>query len=217
MAAVPIKVRMIRRERFMMVDLGWVCWFGFFEWDDRAGHSGMRAAARQVKVQENSWHKPVTSRHRAAQDIARYQPPEKCADSARANEPKPPRLTLLEPESEVPDDEWFDAESLLKKLLRDQVPPDEPPWPPPQPCDWQSAPACAPGGMAMPGWFGSQLPRGMNAAAPPPTARVPISSRATWPERFTGADWIGWLGAGRRRPNSLRGLSAMLNRSSRPR
>ncbi|MBR0821146.1 hypothetical protein JQ627_24695 [Bradyrhizobium liaoningense] len=48
------------------------------------------------------------------------------------NEPKPPRLTLLEPESEeVPDEEWL-AESLLKKLDRDDqrellplLPPDE--------------------------------------------------------------------------------------------
>ncbi|MCK1721889.1 hypothetical protein IVA81_30195 [Bradyrhizobium sp. 141] len=35
------------------------------------------------------------------------------------NEPKPPRLTLLWPESDdVPDEEW-DEESLLKKLDRD--------------------------------------------------------------------------------------------------
>ncbi|GMO97476.1 hypothetical protein TM239_15340 [Bradyrhizobium sp. TM239] len=46
------------------------------------------------------------------------------------NEPKPPRLTLLWPESEddVPAEEWLD-ESLLKKLDRDDqrelLPPDE--------------------------------------------------------------------------------------------
>ncbi len=42
-------------------------------------------------------------------------PPEK----PWANEPKPPRLTLLWPESDdVPDPEWLE-ESLLKKLDRD--------------------------------------------------------------------------------------------------
>jgi hypothetical protein len=46
------------------------------------------------------------------------------------NEPKPPRLTLLCPESDdVPDEEWLE-ESLLKKLDRDDQreppPPDEP-------------------------------------------------------------------------------------------
>jgi hypothetical protein len=46
------------------------------------------------------------------------------------NEPKPPRLTLLVPESDdVPDEEWLE-ESLLKKLDRDDqreplLPPDE--------------------------------------------------------------------------------------------
>jgi hypothetical protein len=41
------------------------------------------------------------------------------------NEPKPPRLTLPEPESdEFPDEEWLE-ESLLKKLDRDDEP--EPP------------------------------------------------------------------------------------------
>ena len=39
-------------------------------------------------------------------------PPEKCRRRA-ANEPKPPRCTLCEAESEVPDDEWLDEESLL--------------------------------------------------------------------------------------------------------
>jgi hypothetical protein len=41
-------------------------------------------------------------------------PPEKCDVNACANEPKPPRVTWLEPESdEVPDDEWLDEESPL--------------------------------------------------------------------------------------------------------
>jgi hypothetical protein len=44
------------------------------------------------------------------------------------NEPKPPRLTLPEPESDdVPDEEWLE-ESLLKKLDRDDQ--REPPLPP---------------------------------------------------------------------------------------
>jgi len=47
------------------------------------------------------------------------------------NEPKPPRLTLLWPESDdVPDEEWLE-ESLLKKLDRDddREPPPEELWP----------------------------------------------------------------------------------------
>ncbi|MBR0908195.1 hypothetical protein JQ588_36735 [Bradyrhizobium liaoningense] len=45
------------------------------------------------------------------------------------NEPKPPRLTLLWPESDdVPDEEWLEV-SLLKKLDREDqrelLPPDE--------------------------------------------------------------------------------------------
>jgi hypothetical protein len=39
------------------------------------------------------------------------------------NEPKPPRLTPPEPESDdVPDEEWLE-ESLLKKLDRGELPP----------------------------------------------------------------------------------------------
>ena len=43
------------------------------------------------------------------------QPPkEKCAEKARANEPKPPRVTPLDPESEGPADAaWLDPPSLL--------------------------------------------------------------------------------------------------------
>ena len=46
---------------------------------------------------------------------------------AWANEPKPPRVTWPEPESDdVPDDAWLDEESALTKLLRDDAPPEEP-------------------------------------------------------------------------------------------
>ena len=52
------------------------------------------------------------------------QPPEK--PKACANEPKPPRLTWLDPESEVADDEELDEESPEKKLLREDPPPPLP-------------------------------------------------------------------------------------------
>jgi hypothetical protein len=40
------------------------------------------------------------------------QPPkEKCDPKLCANEPKPPRVTPPEPESDVPDDAWLDEES----------------------------------------------------------------------------------------------------------
>ncbi|MDB5638504.1 MAG: hypothetical protein JWP51_3412 [Bradyrhizobium sp.] len=46
---------------------------------------------------------------------------------ARANEPNPPRVTPPEPESdEMPEGERLDEESPLKKLLRDDEPPDPP-------------------------------------------------------------------------------------------
>jgi hypothetical protein len=58
-----------------------------------------------------------------------HQPPEK--PNACANEPKPPRVTPPDPESDdVPDAEWLDEESPEKKLLREDVPPPEPPRPP---------------------------------------------------------------------------------------
>ena len=58
--------------------------------------------------------------------VRRQPPPEKCDANACANAPNPPRVTPPEPGSdEVPDDEWLDEVSLLKKLLRDD-PPDEP-------------------------------------------------------------------------------------------
>ena len=43
----------------------------------------------------------------------------------------------------------------------------------------------------MVGEAGSQLLRGINVAAVPPTASVPISSSATWPERLAGGDGVG--------------------------
>jgi hypothetical protein len=110
-------------------------------------------------------------------------PPEKCAEKACANEPKPPRVTPLDPESdEVPDEAWLDEEeSLLKKLVRDQLPPD-PPCPPDdvEPRWEQSVLACGIAGAAIPGADGWQFWRGISAYAPPPTATVPISSNATW-------------------------------------
>jgi hypothetical protein len=61
------------------------------------------------------------SRHRGAYACIRCQPP-KCDANARANEPKPPRVT---PDSDVvPGDEEPGEESPPKKLLRrDQYPP----------------------------------------------------------------------------------------------
>ena len=100
---------------------------------------------------------------------------------ARANEPKPPRVTLPEPESEaVADDEEPAAAPPLKKLLRDHPLPPPPPRAPlaVDPRDAQSALACGSDG-AIPGEPGSQVPRGISAKAPPPTARVPIISSAT--------------------------------------
>jgi len=54
--------------------------------------------------------------HRNVRPAPVHQPPpEKCDVNARANEPKPPRVTPPEPESdEVPDAERLDEESLPK-------------------------------------------------------------------------------------------------------
>ena len=138
----------------------------------------------------------------------RQPPPEKCAEKACANEPKPPRATPLAPESDdVPDEAWLDdEESLLKKLLRDQLPPD-PPWPPDgvEPRWAQSVLDC---GAATPGDDGWQFWRGISAKAPPPTAKVPISNSATWLERFGGTAGCGAIGP--RLPNSLIGGRPMI-------
>ncbi len=91
----------------------------------------------------------------------RQPPPEKCDVNACANEPNPPRVTPLEPESDdVPDEEWLD-ESPLKKLLRDDDPPDEP-WLllDEDPRGGHSAPACSPD--AIPGRSGSQFSPGIS-------------------------------------------------------
>lgn len=88
---------------------------------------------------------------------------EKCAEKARANEPKPPRVTPPDPESGVPpEDAWPVPVSLLKKLERDD---QYPPWPPPEddPCGPQSVACCATAGAAVPGDGGWQLPRGISA------------------------------------------------------
>jgi hypothetical protein len=98
-------------------------------------------------------------------------PIEKCPAKACANEPKPPRVTLLEPDSdEVPDEAlfaevWLDEEeSLLKKLVRDQLLP-EPPWPleDVEPRWVQLVPDCAVAGDAMAGEEGWQFSRGISA------------------------------------------------------
>jgi hypothetical protein len=118
------------------------------------GYSGMRAAVKQV-----------TSSFTASCGKAGFaQPPtEKCAEKARANEPKPPRVTLPDPESGEPaDDAWFDPVSLLKKPERDD---HDPPWPPPEddPLGPQFVACCVTAGAAMPGDVGWQPPWGIRA------------------------------------------------------
>ena len=88
---------------------------------------------------------------------------EKCAENARANEPKPPRVTPLDPESGVPpEDAWLVPLSLLKNPERED---QDPPWPPPDPdpVRLQSGAGCVTAGEAMPGDAGWQLPRGISA------------------------------------------------------
>jgi hypothetical protein len=64
----------------------------------------MRAGAEQAKAEN------LTGS--GSESIARAQPPEKCAAKARANPPKPPRVTPPDPESaDVPDDDRFDEAS----------------------------------------------------------------------------------------------------------
>ena len=75
------------------------------------------------------------------------------------NEPKPPRLTLLWPESDdVPDAEWLE-ESLLKKFDRDEEP--DPPLPPEELLLLLHAVLVCIAGSA-PGGGGSQFRRGIN-------------------------------------------------------
>jgi hypothetical protein len=95
-------------------------------------------------------------------ESVRQPPPEKCAANARANEPKPPRVTPPELESdEVPDGERLDEESPLKKLLRDDDPPDGP-WPPDEdPRGGHSVLVCS--SDVMPARFGPQFSPGISA------------------------------------------------------
>jgi hypothetical protein len=121
-------------------------------------HSGMCEEIRQEKVGCFTASCGV---------IAMYQLPiEKCAEKACANEPKPPRVAPLDPESDdVPDEAWLDEEeSLLKKLVRDQLLPD-PPWPPDdvEPRWEQSVLDCEIAGAAIPGEGGWQFSRGISA------------------------------------------------------
>jgi len=82
------------------------------------------------------------------------QPPEKCAPKECANEPKPPRDTWLDPESDevvVFADELPEEEPPEKKLLREEVPPPEPPE---DPRGWHSVGAAIPGGVCGQFWPG---------------------------------------------------------------
>jgi hypothetical protein len=99
--------------------------------------------------------KPAASRLRAG-----IQPPEKCPAKACANEPKPPRCTPLELDSEAPEPEWLaevshEDEVPEKKLLREEPPPPEPPEEDPR--GWHSV------GTAIPGGVGWQFSLGISA------------------------------------------------------
>lgn len=75
-----------------------------------------------------------------------------------ANDPKPPRCTLLELDSDPPEPERLEAVSLEeelpeKKLLREELP--EPPWPPDEdPRGWHSVGCAIPGGVCWQFSFG---------------------------------------------------------------
>ena len=136
----------------------------------------------------------------------------------RANPPNPPRVASPEPDSEeLPADDRLDAESALKKLLRDHDPP-EPPYPPPDEDRRgpHSLAPCGNAGSAIPPLLGSQFSRGIIAKAPPPTASEPISKSATWLERFTGGVAEDGIAAGLRLPNWFAGGFSIVSRSSRP-
>jgi hypothetical protein len=78
--------------------------------------------------------------------------------NARATEPKPPRLTLLELASDDTADDDRDDESPNKPYR------DEPPPPPPYDLRVEQAvPACGCAGAAIPGEGGSQVVRGISA------------------------------------------------------
>jgi hypothetical protein len=91
--------------------------------------------------------------------MSHCQPPEKCDANDRANEPNPPRVT---PDSEaVPDDEGLDEDSPPKKLRRDHDPPDPPLDEDPR--GEHSVLVCGNVDPAIPGDFGWQFSRGINA------------------------------------------------------
>ena len=150
MAVVPIKVKTTRRERFM--------------WRLPSGFGELSLNGHQFPSPEDNDASESRLFHRIVRPTPVHQPPpEKCDVNARANEPKPPRVTPPEPESdEVPGAERFDEESLLNKPLRD----DDPPGPPRPPLDEDprgahSALVCNPD--ATPGRFCSQFSLGINA------------------------------------------------------
>src|ERR1700742_2199411 len=103
--------------------------------------------------------------HGIVQRGLRAQPPkEKCAEKARANPPKPPRLTPLDPESGVPpDDTRLVPPSLENKLERDDHEPRVACPPLHEDVRLQSLVCCVTDGAAMPGEDGWQLPRGISA------------------------------------------------------
>jgi hypothetical protein len=103
-AALPINVSTTRRERFMAAIL---------LRDVSLGMSVSSLARREASDRR------FLSRHRAGDQL-----PEK--PTAWPNEPKPPRWTECEPESEVLEDEP-EEDPLEEVLLRDDPPP-EPPW-----------------------------------------------------------------------------------------
>jgi hypothetical protein len=120
----------------------------------------------RVRVSITSWRpgkqKRSVSRQRAGKSWCDQPPPEKCAAKLCANEPKPPRVTPPEPESELPDDAWLEVESPEKKLLREEEPP--PPEPPDDdPRGGHSAFICGIAGPAIPGEGGRQFSFGISA------------------------------------------------------
>src|SRR5580704_5227323 len=112
----------------------------------------MRAAMRQVKA--SRFTASCSAKKIGRRWNKNQPPPEKWAVKARANAPNPPRVT---PPSEAAPE--LIAGSPPKKLLGDQYPPD-PPWTPDEdPRGGHSSPD----GAAIPGWLGSQFPRGISA------------------------------------------------------
>ena len=86
--------------------------------------------------------------------------------NACATPPKPPRVTwpVAESDDDEPEDAWLDEESPLKKLLRDDDPPEEPRLLLGEdPRDRHSLLACRPDGAAISFRFGSQFSLGISA------------------------------------------------------